>query len=725
MDNKSAFINWVSKNKLKGISSEKLALIIENTFYEYLGVNVWNIKNPKEFGKMHSSLLKNRVFKMTEKNSYNIISKYAKHYQLYLEFNFLFLNSIDNQTNDKIDFSHLKLETEFENKTEEKKLKRLLWDKYETALLIEAFWKIENKEAKRLTVLEELSRNLRKKALNQGIEIDDTFRYINGMTYKMSEITAFFYPEVPRMQSPKIDEEIVELYKTNKNQFNHILNKAHQLVNEINIEERSSIEDFVDKSFTPTSKTERSEFNMFIREILVHHFSNGIDIEKLIDMIRFKQFYLTDYGVELMVDDNEIKNVIQSMTIKFEKKYYVVSQEIKDKVTNLLIDILNDSYKIIHIEMLYNTNLDLFESNSILNYKMLIVIVREILSLNKDKFPNVVIKGEYISLMPKLSELSIIEEEIMRVWGEKVLQTVDELTNKLPYILLSKMKYALAYSDFFQWNSKDTYANSKFFICSDDELQKISIYVKEKCLKDGNVAMDSIPLDTVFIDNYELSSSAIFDFIYLKLKNDFERKANVLSFYGENDDVEKQIERYCKKHAECTINDIGDIMRKAIGRVDLWRVVEYTNHYMIRIDEDHFVADDKVNFNAIKIDSVLDEIVRGEFIGIKEIVTYVRFPQCEYPWNAFLLESFIRRFSDTYKYLSLSSNSKNIGAIVRKINKDDYHMILAKAIARSSVALNKDEIYDFLVEMGYLGRRTYKRIEELIMNAKNIRVGEL
>lgn len=110
--------------------------------------------------------------------------------------------------------------------------KRVGWDKYETALLIEAFWKIENKEGNRTEILTELSKALRQKAINQGQEIDDKFRNYNGMTIQLSNLVASFFPNRASMHKTAIFEEIADLYKTDREEFNKLLVEAHKIIGE-------------------------------------------------------------------------------------------------------------------------------------------------------------------------------------------------------------------------------------------------------------------------------------------------------------------------------------------------------------------------------------------------------------------------------------------------------------------------------------------------------------
>lgn len=108
---------------------------------------------------------------------------------------------------------------------------RVPWDKYESALLIEAFWKIENNVGRRTDILNKLSSDLRKKAINQGLSIDDTFRNYNGVSMQLSCLVQYFFPERASLHKSAIFEEVVNIFKTDSVAFNRLLEEAHLLIN--------------------------------------------------------------------------------------------------------------------------------------------------------------------------------------------------------------------------------------------------------------------------------------------------------------------------------------------------------------------------------------------------------------------------------------------------------------------------------------------------------------
>lgn len=105
------------------------------------------------------------------------------------------------------------------------------WDKYEVALLIEAYQNIKQGRVDRNTALVALSQNLRQIAINEGLEIDDTFRNLNGMQWQMGFIERTFIGEDYESRTPpRIFIEMVALYNDNKAKFQEILDEAHSKI---------------------------------------------------------------------------------------------------------------------------------------------------------------------------------------------------------------------------------------------------------------------------------------------------------------------------------------------------------------------------------------------------------------------------------------------------------------------------------------------------------------
>ena len=102
------------------------------------------------------------------------------------------------------------------------------WNKYEIALLIEAYLRVKNDNMALEPILLQLSKDLRAMEMNNSTCIDDTFRNVNGMHWQYGFIKIAFEKETfENRKPPKAFLEMVSLYQEDHDQFLSILNEAH------------------------------------------------------------------------------------------------------------------------------------------------------------------------------------------------------------------------------------------------------------------------------------------------------------------------------------------------------------------------------------------------------------------------------------------------------------------------------------------------------------------
>ena len=101
------------------------------------------------------------------------------------------------------------------------------WDKYETSLLIEAYWKIKEAHSQRAAIIAALSSSLRKRA---SFEIDDTFRNENGISMRLGELDYLFTGGQTGLKNTSdLFREMVELYCKDRPAFEEILSEAKSM----------------------------------------------------------------------------------------------------------------------------------------------------------------------------------------------------------------------------------------------------------------------------------------------------------------------------------------------------------------------------------------------------------------------------------------------------------------------------------------------------------------
>ncbi len=113
--------------------------------------------------------------------------------------------------------------------TSHKSVKRISWDKYESALLFKAYENIASGKNFMLEAVT-LSNTLRQYAINRGIEIDDTYRNVNGMNFHLSQVQFLFTNGKKGLSSSsKSTREMYKLYHNNHNKYLSLLKEATRL----------------------------------------------------------------------------------------------------------------------------------------------------------------------------------------------------------------------------------------------------------------------------------------------------------------------------------------------------------------------------------------------------------------------------------------------------------------------------------------------------------------
>ena len=803
---------------------------------------------------------------------------------------------------------------------------RIKWNEYETALLIEGFMKIESSPELKSKIISELSNNLRMMAINSGLEIDDVYRNVNGISMQLGSIAHIFYPERPYLTGSAMFKNMVNKYLNDKNGFNDILKEAKTRIgieSNMNEENSNSINDFkewvfkncgdvycdsiircmneisdfcikhgickknlweitdrvnfvnktnqmlnmklfrkyhknnskiVDKTVKaykqylcdieinnatsdingdfvedrivesetvygdkdgffqwlldvkglakPTclsyvsavnvseefacnniseecklfetskeiihntiikllanhdyiilnkeqhnrfvaslkkyteyvdiseslSKVDKDEEidiyskikklckdNSPITNVLSEKYEYGFNVNSPIELMRFKRFYSDTYGKDVGVTDDVLLDNIKECGFEYSGKLYILDEEKIKHIIEIIEMDVNTGINIIYYDNMYSQyEAELYDSK-IISSEML----KELLQLLYPRFQYK--KRFFILDSASDTEHNLLVKEIDRIWGDTILLTVEEMDSRLYYVPLDKIKYALSSSDKFIWNSFETYSRFDAFIISDDTKQIITETVEERCDSDGGVSFDDLPLSVVFEDNYELSETAVYEIIIRLLGEGFSRNNKMITRKEDRADVTSSIVQYCYGKDKCSFNELEELMLEKAGQIRYPTIVEAANSVMIRTDYNTFVSDDGVIFETEKIDSLLEQMIIGKGVGIKEILSFATFPYCGVAWNLFVLESYCRRFSKKFRYICITPNSQNAGAIVKKNYSSDIYDVMVDRVANSEVKLSENEVYDYLITAGFLIKRQYSNIEKLLKDASEMR----
>lgn len=185
---------------------------------------------------------------------------------------------------------------------------RVPWDKQETALLIDAYLRVKNKELSQQEAVKEVSTLLRRRAILSGMEIDDVFRNTNGITMQM-KIIGGLVDECPSSlhSATKMFNEMVALYKSDPVTFHEVLIQAKgECVMQVNVQEN-----FFAWLTAKVSSAQLSEFYIVCKDIESYCMSkhilteplfettNTVIIQSVIDTIKSNRMFQFKYFRQL------------------------------------------------------------------------------------------------------------------------------------------------------------------------------------------------------------------------------------------------------------------------------------------------------------------------------------------------------------------------------------------------------------------------------------------
>lgn len=457
------------------------------------------------------------------------------------------------------------------------------------------------------------------------------------------------------------------------------------------------------------------EVRKILRSVLYKYFTNGFRLNDDIELVRFREFTFQDIGkpINEKITDKTLTQCICSCGPVFHQKVYPVSDETIQHIYELVSQYFANGAQIIFYEQFYESHYTWLYEHCVISSEMLKMLLQE-------KFGTLVFTATYFGSIQGNIPVAI-EDELIRVWGDNVLLTYQQLSERLPYIPLDRIKNALVQSANFVSNGTETYANLRNVHIAEEEKTRIYDEVLKKCTEDGYASLADLSLDDLSESNYELSEAGLQNAVFnLCLSLAFDRKGKIVMRKGEVLNVRAIMEKYCRTQEHCSLDELNGFAEELTGsKPAAQMILEVGNAAMVRTGKDIFVSESLFHFDIPETDRVIANFITGDFAPIQTFTTFAAFPDCGQTWNLFVLETYCRRFSEAFHFDTFTINSSNCGAIISNKRHQSYVSILVDAVLQAGVKITEKEIGEFLTNQGYIARKSVK-IKEIVSAAKNL-----
>lgn len=457
-------------------------------------------------------------------------------------------------------------------------------------------------------------------------------------------------------------------------------------------------------------------------EILIERFPKGYRIGSAIELKRFKRYWEELYGAKIDMDDSGVEKNIEHCGIVHEEKIYMPQKMLDEDMKVKLFSYISNSFQsgksVIYYETLFKDFSDDFFGCCMYNAGMLHAYLAYMNDGSYFVGKDYILKDASVKVEP----YDEIKECLIR---QAAPMGYGEIFVALSHIPEQKIKTILAQNGEFVSNGRGQYFHIDITAFSDDEVEDITEIIEnaiaEKEFISGNELVDSIKKKYSYVieQNALLSDIGLRNAIGYKLRDKFSFNGNIISSGGKSLSMMEVFADFCRQRASFTLDELK-IFKQELGTVIYFDAV-YENS--LRISKNKFVSKTQASFRTKETDAAIDRFCDGDYIAIRKINQFGLFPDAGFSWNSFLLEHYVAMYSPNYKLLHSNYNEGAcVGGIVKKSSGiDTFNELVIDVLARNGIPLQKETALQYLCNEGYLARRNYSGIEQLLIKAKELR----
>lgn len=475
----------------------------------------------------------------------------------------------------------------------------------------------------------------------------------------------------------------------------------------------------------PTAeKSEPSDYDKEkFEQTLLRRYRNGMQFDS-IDFENFREMYELLYDESLPFNDDELKERLRYCGIYYKDRLFpaegIIDGSTKDKLFAYIDSNFSSGKKVLYYKAIFDDLSDTFAScYTLSDEKMLRAYIE--FTAEKDKY---YFFSDYMSKEKGVSIDHTAEVEEYLLSAGKPMST-EEVCDALSHIPRDQVIRIITSDNRFLRNAKGEYFHVDIFEVSDAELERIAGIINEYIQQDEyaiwtdvwNEIREKMPL---FLENnLYLSWLGIRNVLAQRFAGRFNFESAVISMPKDHYAMRDIYQLYAKHHAEFTADDIYYLSKE----LDTVIYYDALADVSVRVSHDLFVSKDRIRFDIDSIDKAIGSFISKDYIRIRDIDSYLTFPNVGYEWNEYLLESYVYSYSKEFMLLNNGFSLHNVaGAVVKKEGTiQEFVDACAAVLAYAPISLNKKEALNYLAEVNMITRRSYRDLDLAIRKATQIR----
>ena len=477
-------------------------------------------------------------------------------------------------------------------------------------------------------------------------------------------------------------------------------------------------------SFSPNA-TPMVEYNReSLTRVLMLRYQNGMQFDS-IDLEIFRETYSDIIGDELELTDKQLMTCLCKCGIMYKGRIFpadgIINESTREKLMEYIEKSFSEGKQVLYYKAIYSDLSDVFAYCFNLTDAMMLKPYLEYVCEPDEYF----FTDEYISKEKgvKIDHSAEVEEFILAAGKplsyEDIYEGLSHVSKDIIYGVIKTNSNIIM-------NEREHYFHYGIFEFSSEDADKITDYINQSIEEDGyciwSLVYERIQSTMpIFIENnVYLSSLGIRNAVAKKLKGRFHFDGEVICHKGESLSMADVYHLYGEHHTPFSDDDLYYFSKEVSGGVIYFDSLSET---AARVNKNLFISKKDIDFDIEATDNAISTYIETGYMFIKDIDSFLVFPNVGYEWNEYLLETYLMYFSRKYALYNNGRSLNNVaGAVVRRDSGyDDFSDVCADALANSECVLTKDKALDYLGEVNLLTRRSYRKIDSVLVKAKQIR----
>lgn len=622
-------------------------------------------------------------------------------------------------------------EQQIKKATDEKNSK-ISWTKYEAAILLDACLEIINDESRRTAVTKRVSNDLRQMAINNGLEIDDTYRNINGIHFQMKSMESAFWGKTIVKPSTALFREVTTLYQENRAEYDALLVEARNMISgnteasnsyantstDNQVPNESDITVSLTDTPLPTTPANRSESPW--ATILREYFPDGYILDDFISQFQASGYWAEKYGESCPLEGADIDTAIRKCGSLRDGRVYPVNKQEGELmvIINSEIQSILATYSVVYAEKVYEKYRNQLSEIAIYSQD---VMALQLLKISSGKYR--IVDSHIFTKSNSGSQVTLDCEHVLRERGGAL--SIAEITSTLWFLPYDTVYQALNRNKSILYAGAGEWMLVEHFPMTAENAWIIGNTIDEAFLtRDFLIAEDLMALikakhPSISDDISGLPLAAQFNILAYYLSKRFTFSTSIVAPLGTVIGKNTLFAAFAKDHPSFTMEEL-DTFAAELKTPIYWDALFDSG--ALRIQKDQFVRIDQIAFDIAAIDDVLSNICDGDYISFANIPTgmLTLLPSCGTQWNEYLLFSYVRNISHTF-FACYNSIGKTgcYGAMVRKESAiKDYDQLIEHVLIDTDSWGTDQEALDFIVRNGYQATKKLKGIGDIVQRAR-------